>query len=71
VDTHAGATDRRGQLSATRGGDELTSRAQRQGAQALTGGPRDRARRCEPVSYDLDRAIRIGRWRSTPGRFNG
>jgi hypothetical protein len=67
----AGATDRRGWLSATRGGDGLTGRAQRQGAQALTGRPGDRARRCEPVSGDLDRAIRIGRWRSTLGRFYG
>jgi hypothetical protein len=64
----AGATDRRGLLSATRGGDGLTGRAQRQGAQALTGGPGDRARRCEPVSSDLDHAIRIRRWRSTSGR---
>jgi hypothetical protein len=39
------------------------------GAQALTGGPGDRARGCELVSGDLDRAIGIERWRSTPGRF--
>jgi hypothetical protein len=66
-----GATDRQGWLSATRGGDGLTGRAQRQGAQALTGGPEDRARRCEPVSDDLDHAIRIDRWRSMSGRFYG
>jgi hypothetical protein len=34
-------------------------------------GPWDMARRCEPVSGDLDSAIRIERWRSTPGRFYG
>jgi hypothetical protein len=55
----------------TRRGDGLTGQAQRQGAQALTGGPGDRARMCEPVSSDLDRALRIGQWTSTPGRFYG
>ena len=67
----AGATDRRGRLSATRGKGGLTSRAQGQGAQALTGGLVDRARRCEPVPEDLDRTVKIGRWRSTPGRLYG
>jgi hypothetical protein len=46
---------------ATRGQGGLTSRAQRQGAQALTGGPKDRARGHESVPGDLDHAIRIER----------
>jgi hypothetical protein len=57
--------------SATRGEGGLTSRAQRQGAHALIGGPEDRARERESVPGDLDHAIRIERWRSTPGRFYG
>jgi hypothetical protein len=57
--------------SATRGEGELTSRAQCQEAQALTGGPEDRARGRESVPGDLDHAIRIERWRSMPERFYG
>jgi hypothetical protein len=49
--------------SATEGG-ALTGRAQRQGMQAVTGGPGHRARVREAVSRDLGRAIEIGRGRS-------
>jgi hypothetical protein len=57
--------------SATRGEGGLTSWAQRQGAQALTSGPEDRVRGRESLPGDLDHAIRIKRWRSTPRRFYG
>jgi hypothetical protein len=57
---HAASTDRRGRVSATRGDGGLTSWAQRQGAQALTGGPEDRA---WVRGADLDGWICIGRSR--------
>jgi hypothetical protein len=37
----------------------------------MTSGAGDRTRRGEPVPGDMDRTIRIGRWRSTPRRFYG
>jgi hypothetical protein len=67
----ASAADKWGRASASRAEGRLTSRAQRQVTQALTGGPGDMARGRESVPGDLDHAIRIERWRSKPGRFYG
>jgi hypothetical protein len=56
----ATSTDRQGWVSATRGEGRLSSQVQRQGAQAMTGGPRDRAR---VRGADLDGWICIKRSR--------
>jgi hypothetical protein len=54
-------------VSSTEKGGGLTSWAQRQGAQALTGRSGHRARVREAVSCDLGRAIEI-RWRKSKSR---
>jgi hypothetical protein len=54
-------------VSATDGEGALTEWAQRQGTQALTGGPGAQGVRARSGIHDLGRAIKIGRGRSDQG----
>jgi hypothetical protein len=57
--------------SATEGEGALTEQAQRQGTQALTGGPGAQGARGRSGIRDLGRAIKIRRGRSYQGGTNG